>query len=226
MSTAMTRAPMTTASCVADRPTGPWPKMATVSPPCRLSRLSAPQPVPGPPHLAPSAPPPRRAGAGGCGAPRHEGGRLRRRPDPPPRPLNRGGVPAVAARAIDHRAFQAHLCPARAAVLAGAAAVVVVVHHALAEPGLLLADARAHRRDDAAGLVPGDHPGLPLDAARHCPTRLSRRAINVQIAAAHPRRLDLQDHVPRTRSRIGEFPQLQLAVSEKHDALHGFLQVC
>lgn len=130
-------------------------------------------------------------------------------------------MPAVAARAIDHRAFQANLCPARAAVLTGATAVVVVVHHALADPGLLLADARTHRRDAAAGLVSGDHPGLPLNAARRCAARLSRRAINVQIAAAHPRRLDFQDHVSRTRSRIGEFLQLQLAVSEKHDALHG-----
>jgi hypothetical protein len=30
------------------RPTGPWPKMAIVSPPCRLSRLSAPHAVPVP----------------------------------------------------------------------------------------------------------------------------------------------------------------------------------
>jgi hypothetical protein len=28
MSMAMTRAPISTASCVADKPTGPWPKMA------------------------------------------------------------------------------------------------------------------------------------------------------------------------------------------------------
>jgi hypothetical protein len=28
MSMAMTRAPISTASCVADRPTGPWPKLA------------------------------------------------------------------------------------------------------------------------------------------------------------------------------------------------------
>ena len=52
MSMAMTRAPMTTASCVADRPTGPWPKMAIVSPPCRLTRFSAPQAVPVPQEIA------------------------------------------------------------------------------------------------------------------------------------------------------------------------------
>src|SRR6516225_6335920 len=42
MSSAMTRAPMATASCVAESPTGPWPKMAMISPPCRLSRFNAP----------------------------------------------------------------------------------------------------------------------------------------------------------------------------------------
>ena len=51
-STAITRAPMTSASCVADRPTGPWPKMAIVSPPCRVIRFSAPQAVPVPHEIA------------------------------------------------------------------------------------------------------------------------------------------------------------------------------
>src|SRR6516162_6714688 len=101
----------------------------------------------------------------------------------------------MASRAIDYRALQTHLRPARATMLAGAAAVIVVIHHALADPGLLLADARAHCRDDAAGLAPGDDPGLPLDAAGHCFARLCRRAISVQIGATHSRRLDLQDHV-------------------------------
>ena len=40
----------------------------------------------------------------------------------------------------------------------------MVVHRALADPGLLLAYARANRRDDAAGLVAGDYPGPSLDA--------------------------------------------------------------
>ena len=43
---------MTSASCVADRPTGPWPKMAIVSPPCRVIRFSAPQAVPVPHEIA------------------------------------------------------------------------------------------------------------------------------------------------------------------------------
>ena len=48
----MTRAPMATANCVADKPTGPCPKMAIVSPPCRLIRFSAPHAVPVPHETA------------------------------------------------------------------------------------------------------------------------------------------------------------------------------
>ena len=67
---------------------------------------------------------------------------------------------AVAARAVDDRAVEAHLRPAAAAVLAAAAAVVVVVHDALADPRLLLGDAGADRHDDAARLMAGDRAGL------------------------------------------------------------------
>ena len=42
LAAAITRAPMATTSCVADRPTGPWPKIAIVSSPCRDNRRSAP----------------------------------------------------------------------------------------------------------------------------------------------------------------------------------------
>src|ERR1700736_1493556 len=41
---------------------------------------------------------------------------------------------------------------------------------------------------------------------------------------AHARRLDLEDHVPGAWCRIRELPELQLPVSEKHDALHVFLR--
>src|SRR5262249_11313379 len=62
MSMAMTHAPISTASCVADRPTGPWPKMAIVSPPCSWTRRSAPQAVPVPQEMA--APVMKESGAG------------------------------------------------------------------------------------------------------------------------------------------------------------------
>src|SRR6266850_2040685 len=41
VSTAMTRAPIALPRMVADRPTGPWPKTASVSPPASFIRLSA-----------------------------------------------------------------------------------------------------------------------------------------------------------------------------------------
>src|SRR5207249_3617650 len=204
-SMAMTRAPMTTANCVTDKPTGPWPKMASVSPPCRLIRFS-------------------RAGTAGDRRAGDEGERVRQRYQCRHRHLHVFRVAAVAARAEDHRAREAHLRPPRPAMLAGAAAVVVVVHHALADPGLPLGDPGAHRCDDAAGLVAGDHAGLPLDAAGHGPGRLGRGAIVVQVATAHARRLDLEDHVSGTGCRIGELSELELSISEKDDAFHGFLR--
>jgi hypothetical protein len=109
-------------------------------------------------------------------------------------------------------------------VLAIAAAVVVVIHHALADAGLLLGDAGAHRRDDPARLVAGDHSGLPLDASGHRLGRLGRRAIVVQVAAAHARGLDLENHVSRARCRIRELLQLELSISDEHDAFHGLLR--
>ena len=64
MSMAMTRAPMATANCVADNPTGPWPKMAIVSPPLRLSRFRAPQAVPVPQEIAAPVTKERESGSG------------------------------------------------------------------------------------------------------------------------------------------------------------------
>src|SRR5205807_1368285 len=130
-------------------------------------------------------------------------------------------VAAMTAGAVDHRSLEAHLRPARAAVLAVAATVVMVIHHALADPGFLASDGDSHCRNDAAGLVTGDHAGRPLDAARDDSARIGRGAVVVQVAAAHARGLDLEDHVARAGCRIGELSELQLAISEKHDAFHG-----
>src|SRR5262249_21908674 len=99
--------------------------------------------------------------------------------------------------------------------------VVMVVHHALADPGFPVGDGGAHCRDHAAGLVTGDHAGRALDATRDDSTRIGRGAVGVQVAAAHARGLDLEDHVARAGCRIGELPELELAISEKHDAFHG-----
>ena len=80
----------------------------------------------------------------------------------------------------------------------------MVVHHALVDPGFLVGDGGAHCRDDAAGLVTGDHAGRPLDATRDDSTRIGRGAVVVQVAAAHARGLDLEDHVARAGCGIGE----------------------
>jgi hypothetical protein len=55
----------------------------------------------------------------------------------------------------------------------------MVVHHALADPGLLVGDGGAHCRDDAAGLVTGDHAGRPLDTTRDDSARIGRGAVVV-----------------------------------------------
>jgi hypothetical protein len=108
-------------------------------------------------------------------------------------------------------------------VLAVAAAVVVVIHHALADAGFPLGDRGADRGDDAARLVAGDHPGFARDAAGDGAGGLRRGAILMEIAAAHTGGLDLEDHVPRAGGGIGKVFQLELAIAEKHDTLHGFL---
>ena len=46
----------------------------------------------------------------------------------------------------------------------------------------------------------------------------------MQVAAAHAGGLDLEDHVPRARRRIGELPELQLAITQEHHAFHGCLR--
>src|SRR2546425_12706859 len=99
-------------------------------------------------------------------------------------------------------------------MLAAAASLVVVIHHALADAGLTRRHAGADGGDDAAGLMPGDHHA-PLDAPGHLAGR-EGGAVGVQIAAAHARRLDLEDDLARAWRGVGELPELQLAVAEKH----------
>src|SRR4029450_8138609 len=113
---------------VAESPTGPWPKMAMISPPCRLSRFNA------------------------------------------------------------NGAFEAHLRPARAAMLTAAATGVVVIHHPLAAASLLGSHPCADCDHDPAGLVAGDHwLGATLESRAGIP-RLKGGAVDVQVTAAHTRR--------------------------------------
>jgi hypothetical protein len=136
------------------------------------------------------------------------------------RDLHVVGVRAVGGHAIDQETRPAELRPADAAVLADPAAAIVVVHHAHADLGLGFGDARPDRGDHAAGLVAGDDR-LGQIAQAQRPLRLAGcGAIELEIAAAHARRLDLEHHVARTRGRVRELPQLKLPVTQKYDAFH------
>ena len=104
-------------------------------------------------------------------------------------------------------------------MVAHGAALVVVHHDALADLGLRRADPRPDRGDDAAGLVPGDGR---LARRREAAGRAAalRPPVLVQVAAAHARRLHLDDDLAFARGRIGEVHQLELAFAGKHHPAH------
>src|SRR6266850_1744966 len=128
-------------------------------------------------------------------------------------------VAAVAGHAVDDDALAAELSPADAAMLAAPAALVVVDHYALAGRCVGFADAGAAGGDDAAGLVAGhDRAARAAEAQRG--DGVADRAIGMQIAPAHPRSFHGDDDLAGTRRRVGEFPQLELALSEENYATH------
>ena len=103
-SSAITRAPIATASCVADKPTGPWPKIAIVSPPCRLRRRSAPI---------------GRAGAAGDRRAGLEGKRVGQRHERRTGTFMYRACAPLPSEPNTVAPFEAHLRPAGAAMLAG-----------------------------------------------------------------------------------------------------------
>src|SRR5437899_11241377 len=95
--------------------------------------------------------------------------------------------------AVDQdRLFLAELRPARAAMVADRATLVMVHHDALSDLRLLFADPGADGRDDAARLVPADDR-VGVDRQPAAGAARFRAAVLVQIAAAHPRSLHLDD---------------------------------
>src|SRR5712664_2071882 len=102
---------------------------------------------------------------------------------------------------------------------ASAAAFVVVVHHALADERWV--DAGADGGDDAARLVAGDDRAPGAEAERG--GGVAGGAIGMQVAAAHPRRLHLEDDLAGAGRGIGKFLDLELAIAEEDDAAHGDL---
>jgi hypothetical protein len=109
-------------------------------------------------------------------------------------------------------------------MLTAAATGVVVIHHALATAGLLGRHPCADRDHDAAGLVTGDHwLGAPLES-RAVIRGLEGGAVDVQVAAAHTRGFYLEYDVAEARRGVGKIAQLELAVTDKHDAFHAILR--
>ena len=92
-------------------------------------------------------------------------------------------------------------------------------HDALADLCLGGADPGADRGDDAAGLVPGDHR---LSRRRQPADRLAAflAAVLVEVAAAHPRGLHLDDDLALSRRRIGKFHHFELAIAGKDNPAH------
>src|ERR1700693_3349410 len=107
----MTRAPIATANCVADNPTGPCPKIAIVSRPERPTRRSAPYAVPVPHEIAAPVSNDRPSGRGTNVLDRH---------------LHVPSVSAITGDAVDGRALDAHLRPPCSAMRAQSATGVVM----------------------------------------------------------------------------------------------------
>src|SRR5688572_31958341 len=127
---------------------------------------------------------------------------------------------AVRGDAVDGDSLAAELRPADAAVPAHAAARIVVVHHALANRRLALRDAGTARYYHAARLVAADKR-LSISSQPERLLRLARRrAVELEVAAAHARGLHLDHHLARAGRRIGELAQLDLAVAEEDDSTH------
>src|SRR5215470_3103546 len=94
--------------------------------------------------------------------------------------------------AINGAAGDAHLRPAAPAMLADPAAAIVVHHDAGADPSGLLVDLAPHRSYHPAWLVTGNDRTLELAKPKRRGFTAGR-AIEFEIAAAHPRRLDFND---------------------------------
>src|SRR5688572_29337444 len=106
---------------------------------------------------------------------------------------------------------------------AHAAACVVVVHDALADRRLALRDAGPARHHHPAGLVAGDEGFTDTSQAKRGLRGARRRAVELEVRAAHARGLHLDHDLAGAGRGVGEAAQLDLAVAEEDDAAHYFL---
>ena len=115
---------------------------------------------------------------------------------------------AVTAGAVDHRSLEAHLRPARAAVLAVAAAVVMVVHQALADPSFLVGDGGAHRSTSRTDR-----------RSRRRPRRIRAEQTGV-VRPVHHHRVAPGLRMPRDRLRAGEDLVVGRGLLDAHGPAH------
>src|ERR1700752_2643149 len=95
-----------------------------------------------------------------------------------------------------------------------------MIHDALADGRFALRLALAARGDHAAGLVPGDERFRLVAQTQRGLRRAGRRAVELEIAAAHARSLHLDQHLARAGCRVREIADLDLSVAEKYRSSH------
>ena len=114
----------------------------------------------------------------------------------------------------------AQLHPAARTVRAGAATPVVVFHHTHADPRLPFADAHPDGGNHTTGLMPRDDQATLAANTESRTGSTGRRAVELEVAAAHPGRLDLQHDFAWPWRGVREVPQLEAAVAGEHNAFH------
>jgi hypothetical protein len=126
---------------------------------------------------------------------------------------------AVAGDSIDFgNALDTQLHPARRAMCAHSAAAVVVLHRAHPDLRLVFGNTRPNRHDDTARFMSRNDRAASGAETQRCGT--SGCAVKLEIAATHPRGLNLQHNLTRTRLRIWELKDLNFAVTSKDDTFH------
>ena len=92
--------------------------------------------------------------------------------------------------------------------------------HPVAHTGEARVHVATHFGDDPARFVARDDRLAAILETQRLERRTCRRAIQLEIAAAHARCLDFQNHVARAWRRIGEFDEIEGAVAGEDHAAH------
>src|SRR5438067_2381782 len=190
------RAPLARPSIVADKPTGPCPKTATVSrPETSLQRR-----------------------VGSANAARNRRAFLERefvgqRHECACRNLHEVGMATVSGYAVHGHPVTTQLWPSNPAVFAAAASLVVMNHDPCVDRREVRRNANTRGDDNATWFVTRDRSVVRSN-------RRGGRPVMFQIAAAHARRLDGHDDVAWTWRRIGEVTKLQPSIAQEDYPAH------